>query len=179
MTSRITLICAAAPPPGVFPDDQPACARALAALAPLRTARDCVSAPALRAMQTARALGLDPRPEPALREADFGAWAGLSMDRILAVDAAGLAAWTSDPKAAPHGGESFAQMRRRVAAWLDARAGAGQSLIALTHPGPIQAALLHVLDAPSTSARRVGVRPFSRLHLSHDGGSWTARLGRD
>lgn len=212
MSCRITLICAAAPPRPVFPADEPAAPALLARVARLAAGRaGCVTSPLLRARQTTAALGLDARPEPALREADFGAWAGQAIAAVPAADPAGFAAWHHDPQVAPPGGESFAAMAARVAAWLEAQAagagrddagnrggdsgrnadcdenagdenaGAGRSgrgeLLAITHPGPIQAALLHVLAAPLASARRIGVRPLSQTRLSHDGSRWSLLIG--
>jgi hypothetical protein len=67
-----------------FPLDEPldtggeAKARALAAS--LRRVDAAWSSPALRARQTAVALGLDAATDPVLRDIDLGRWAGQSFD---------------------------------------------------------------------------------------------------
>lgn len=174
MTCHLTLICAAAPARPVFPADDPAAPAALARAGRVAPGRArCLVSPLLRARQTAAALGLAATPDPALREADFGAWAGQAVEAVLAADPAGFALWRTDPAAAPPGGESFAAMAARVTTWLEAQAAAGGRVLAITHPGPIQAALLAVLGAPPTAAARIGVRPLSRTRLSHDGARWS------
>lgn len=173
MANRILLICSLAPERPVFPGDEPAPAAALARVGRLAAGSDGVTSPLLRARQTAAALGLDARPDPALTEAGFGRWAGRAPEALLAEDPAGLALWREDPRSAPHGGESLAQVAARVAAWLERQAGQGGSLVAVTHPGPIQAALVHVLGAPLEAAGRIGVRPLSRTRLTHDGRRWS------
>lgn len=137
---------------------------------------ECLISPLQRAARTAEALGLSGHPDPALAELDYGRWAGRSPESVLAEDPAGFALWRDDPHAAPHGGESFAAMAARMADWLQCRADEGRSLVAVTHPGPIQAALLHVLGAPLTAAPAIGVRPLSRTSLTHDGRRWSLRI---
>ena len=89
------------------------------------------TSPAARARQTAEALGLAADVEPALRGCDHGRWTGCSLAEAQAADGeAALLAWLGDPAAAPHGGESFADVLappsrpgstgapwRRVTAW--------------------------------------------------------------
>ena len=45
---------------------------------------DCLSSPLMRAMETARLLGLDPQPEPALIEMSWGTWEGKSLAALRA-----------------------------------------------------------------------------------------------
>ena len=47
--------------------------------------------PYLRARQTAEALRIDAASVPALRECDYGSWAGLSFDEVAQENAAGAA----------------------------------------------------------------------------------------
>jgi len=56
-----------------------------------------VSAPELRARQTADRLGAGAVIEPALRDCDYGRWRGRSLGEIGAEDPAGAAAWIADP----------------------------------------------------------------------------------
>jgi broad specificity phosphatase PhoE len=80
-----------------------------------RHARALVS-PERRTQQTAEALGLEAVVAPELRECDFGAWAGRWLEGLAVEE---LMQWLGDVDAAPHGGESFGGLMRRVGAWLD------------------------------------------------------------
>lgn len=173
MATRILLICSLPAERPVFPGDRPASARALARIGRIGVKGAPLTSPLLRARQTAAALGLAADPAPALAEADCGRWAGRTPEAVLAEDPAGFAQWHGDPHAAPHGGESFATMAARLADWLEAQRTGARDLVAVTHPGPIQAALIHVLAAPLSAARAIGVRPLSRTCLSHDGRRWS------
>lgn len=134
-TTRLWLVCHAATSAlrsPAFPLDEPPEPTALrelrAAHPQLRNADRCWTGLALRAVQTAEALGLSPIVEPLLRECDYGEWAGRSLDDVHSRDPQGIAAWLSDPEAAPHGGESIAELIGRVAPWLNAAPCAGQNL---------------------------------------------------
>lgn len=179
MTTRILLICAAAPERPDFPADEPPSPVALMRLKrlPLATGSVCYCSPLRRARDTAHGLGVTATVAPALAETDFGQWQGRDPAQILARDGKGFAAWLADPTAAPHGGESFTGMAARMTEWLEAWAGTDRQVVAITHPGPIQAAVLHVLGAPPGSARALGVTPLSRIRLSHDGRRWALQLG--
>lgn len=173
MASRILLICSLAPARPLFPGDEPASPAALAGAGHLARDAACLTSPLLRARQTAAALALEARPDPALAEMDYGRWAGREIAQVLSDDPTGFARWRDDPDAAPHGGESFAAVVDRIAGWLRRQAQDGGNLVAVTHPAPIQAALIHVLGAPPQAAASIGVRPLSRMRLSHDGRRWS------
>lgn len=179
MTTRVTLICSAPPATADFPGDPPAARAALARVTAFRVATGaiCLCSPLARARDTAAALGLNASPEAALSETDFGAWAGHDPAAIMARDAEGFQTWLQDPQAAPHGGESFADVSARVAGWLAGLVGHDGQIVAITHPGPIQAALIHVLAAALTSARAIGVKPLSATRLVHDGRRWSVQIG--
>ena len=83
MTTRLTLIChvaTVATRAAAFPLDEPIEARgrelAAKAAAHLPRADRVWTSPALRARQTAAALGLEAIAEPALRDCDHARWAG-------------------------------------------------------------------------------------------------------
>lgn len=182
MPTRLTLIChgaTAATRSGAFPADEPLEERALVRAATLRSmlrrADRVWTSPALRARQTAAALGLDAVEEPALRDGDHGRWAGRRLEEVQAEEPDAVIAWLSDPDAAPHGGETLSALLRRAAAWLDARAGDGGHGIAVTHAAMIRAAILHVLAAPTSSFWRIDIAPLSVVELSHDGRRWAWR----
>lgn len=181
MAMRVTLLCHAALVRQVevgFPADEPVDPAKLESIpAPGRFDR-LLSAPELRARQTADALGPDAIIEPALRDGDYGTWRGRSLGEIGAADPAGTAAWLADPAAAPHGGESIVDLLRRVGGWLDAGLEPGHT-VGVTHPAVIRAAVVHALGAPPAAFWRVDVAPLSLVDLRHNAGRWTLRaLGR-
>jgi broad specificity phosphatase PhoE len=181
-TTRLTLIRHApsdATRRSAFPVDEPLDARGLdeaVALAP-RLGRFAAawSGPALRARQTAEALGLTAAVAPELDECDFGSWRGRTLSELHAADPDAVAAWMEDPAAAPHGGESLLALLERVRRWLSARAGDGERVVAVTHAGVIRAAVVCTLDAPPLAFWRLDVAPLSRTVLHAHDGRWTVR----
>jgi broad specificity phosphatase PhoE len=160
-----------------FPRDEPLDERARQQAARLagRLPRSCeaVSSPALRCRETASAAGLDPTPDPALAECDFGAWAGRSLADVDAADPAAARAWMTDPDSAPHGGESLTDFARRVAGWLDGQAQRTGNAVAVTHAGVVKGALVHALGAPIESFWRIDVAPLAITELHGHDGRWT------
>ncbi len=85
-----------------------------------------VASPLERAVETMRILraemGLPPDDfarEAALKEASFGAWEGLTMDELKVKDRAAYRLRKDDRWGAlPPGGESYAMLGERVAAWI-------------------------------------------------------------
>lgn len=178
MAIRLTLVCAAAPSgirPGTFPQDEPS---DVAGFAPdLGAVAHLVTAPELRARQTAEVIGAA-TVEPSLVECDYGTWRGRDLAEIGAADPAGAATWIADPAAAPHGGESIVLLLGRVGGWLDRFEATGHT-VAVTHPGVIRAAIVHVLGAPAAAFWRVDVEPLSITDLRRHAGRWTLRsVGR-
>jgi broad specificity phosphatase PhoE len=135
------------------------------------------TSPALRARETAEALSLDAVVDPLLRDCDYGRWAGRRLNDIHAEEPEGVRAWLADPEANPHGGESLAELLRRVAIWLDRHAGAGVHGIAVTHAAVIRAAILHVIHAPASSFWHLDISPLSVTDIRNDGVRWTWRAG--
>jgi len=182
MPTRITLIChgsTAATRQGHFPLDESLEDKAKHQTAALKTAlrrADCVwASPALCALQTAAALSFDPVTDASLRDCDYGRWAGRQLREVQGVEPDGVAAWLSDPGAAPHGGESILDLLRRVAAWLDLHARDGGHGIAITHASVIRAAVIHAIAAPAHSFWHIDAGPLSVTDLRHDGLRWTWR----
>lgn len=126
--------------------------------------------PALSALQTAEGLGLRPEVEPCLRDCDFGSWAGRSLEGVAAREPEAVGQWLRDPDAAPHGGESFADVLKRVGAWMD---GLAQSALAITHPTILRAAIVRALGAGASAMAHVDVAPLTLARLSRAGGRWT------
>ena len=151
-------------------------AAARAAAASIRRVDAAWSSPAQAARETAAALGLTAREESALREIDYGGWAGRAMEEVGQADAAGFAAWLSDPFSAPHGGESIDRAVARTAQWmgsLDQEAAA--RVVAVTHASIVRAAIVTALGAPLDAFWRIDVPPLSRASLQRRGRMWTLR----
>jgi broad specificity phosphatase PhoE len=134
-----------------------------------------VSSPLARCRQTAQAaadlLGLDVTVEPALREADFGAWEGLTFAEVRERHPAELTAWLGSASAAPPGGESFAEVERRVTACRDALLAAmpGRTVLLVSHVTPVKTLARLALGAPVESLFRMDLAPASLSEIAHYG----------
>lgn len=145
--------------------------------------------PAGCARETASVLELTAVVDPALADMNYGAWHGRKLMDIASDAPQDLAAWTRDPHAAPHGGESFNQLVIRVGAWLDAldltaaasvegNTSAGTSnrshtIIAITHAPLLRAAIVHALGAPPAVFSRIDIAPLSTVELRRSQRGWT------
>jgi broad specificity phosphatase PhoE len=181
--ARLTLIShapTAAQRDARFPTDEPLEESALAKLTtldwqPPRT-HQILTAPELRAQQTAKALHLIAASTIELRDLNYGAWRGRTLTDLHAQDPQAIAHWLTDPSASPHQGESIGNLITRIAAWLDTLATkASTHTIAITHPAVIRAAILHTLNAPSQSFWRIDIAPLTITDLRHNGCTWTLR----
>ncbi|MFC7842775.1 histidine phosphatase family protein [Streptomyces sp. NPDC057382] len=184
MTVRLTLVCAAASAQrdvrfGVDePLDERALRQAKAVAGTLPTAATLYAAPSQRCGQTASALGRDAVVAAAeLRDLDMGSWRGRTLAEVAADDEAGLGAWMAEPGAAPHGGESVAQLCRRVDAWLGALPADAGRVLAVVEQAVARAAVVRALNAPLSSFWRVDVPPLSSIQLTGRGGRWNLRMG--
>ncbi|MER7517122.1 histidine phosphatase family protein [Streptomyces sp. NPDC126499] len=161
-----------------FDDDgplEPVRDRKVSPLCPARRVRTLRS-PSRRCRETAELLGLADVPaEPALAGCAMGRWRGRSLDELTADEPESVAAWLSDPGAAPHGGESLRELRERVAAWMEALEPG--TVFAFAEPDVIRAAAAHALGAPEAVFWRLDVRPLDRVDLSGRSGRWNLRLG--
>ncbi|MBS9375524.1 histidine phosphatase family protein [Rhodococcus sp. B50] len=134
-----------------------------------------VCAPERRTNDTVRAFGFPAEIDPALRELDYGTWAGTAMDDVPESE---LEEWLTDPAAAPHGGESVVDLLGRVRTWLAARDDGYERVAAVTHPAVVRAATVCALDAPAAAFWRVDVRPLDVVRLHGRPGRWTLRPNR-
>ncbi len=186
MTTRLTLLCHAATGAtraARFPADEALDARGkteLSVVAPawraiVERADRRLTAPALRARQTAAALQGEFVEEPRLRDHDYGSWTGLGLSEAEARDPQAAATWIADPASAPHGGERLDDLLARVAAWMSETAAQGGGVAAVTHAAVIRAAIVHALVAGPASFWHIDVPPLSRVNLSHDGRRWSLR----
>ena len=134
---------------------------AAAALAARGTVQDVVSSPLTRCRQTAQAvagrLGLKVEIDEDLREADFGAWEGLTFAEVRERYPDDLDAWLADPDAAPTGGESFASVTRRVERARDRllERYRGRTVLVVTHVTPVKVLVRLALGAPPESLFRM------------------------
>ncbi|MFD5428122.1 histidine phosphatase family protein [Streptomyces sp. NPDC127084] len=193
MSVRLTLLCAAAGPSvrgearfGDGPLDDRAVREAQAARSALPAAPVLLRAPSVRCGQTADALGLDASVEPRLRDLDYGAWQGRSLAEVVAGTGPGagpeaVGQWTTDPAAAPHGGESVRELCLRIGGWLDALPQAlpqdsGRRVLAVVEPAVVRAASVHALGAPLPAFWRLDVPPLSAVGLTGHAGRWNLRL---
>jgi broad specificity phosphatase PhoE len=182
MLVRLTMICngaTAATRQGSFPSDEPLEPRSItlakAMRATLRRADRAWTAPALRARQTADALALDASVEPLLRDQDHGRWAGKGFDEVQAQQPEGIAAWLTDPDAAPHGGVSLASVAHRTSNLMDRLIAERGHTVAITHSSVIRTAILHVLGAPLAACWKIDIEPLSITDFRSDGRRWVLR----
>jgi broad specificity phosphatase PhoE len=191
MDTRLLLIShasTAAQRAGRFPADDPLDARGLAeaqaqaARTRLATANDAAAfvSPAVCARETAAALGLAASVDAGLADMNYGAWQGRRLADVAAEAPQDLAAWARDPDAAPHGGESFSQLVKRVGEWLDALNGAKDrapnhalDVIAVTHAPVLRAAIVHALGASPAVFPRIEIAPLSIIELRRSSRGWT------
>jgi alpha-ribazole phosphatase len=97
-----------------------------------------------RAMATAGPIAalhhLQVRPDPDLREVNFGAWSSLTYEEIAQTCPDDLRAWIGDPEQfAPPDGESLETLRRRALRALPRQDGA----LVVSHGGTLRALLAH------------------------------------
>ncbi|MFE2600792.1 histidine phosphatase family protein [Streptomyces sp. NPDC059396] len=137
--------------------------------------------PSARCRRTAEVLGLDAAPLPDLAPCAMGRWQGRTLDEVTAAEPESVAAWLSDPAAAPHGGESLRTFHTRVAHWLDtlgSESAGSRHVIAVAEPDIIRAAAVHALGAGPRSFWRIDIQPLSAVELSGRGGRWNLLGGR-
>ncbi|MCX5587848.1 histidine phosphatase family protein [Streptomyces erythrochromogenes] len=163
-----------------FDDDRPldgvgwrAVESAAQGLVPLGAAELRYCSPTPRSRATGEALGYAPLAQPALRECDMGRWRGLTLAEVTAQEPEAVDQWLSDPRAAPHGGESLLAFISRIGGWLDTRpADDGGAIVAVAEPSVVRAALVYALKAPPLTYWNVDVRPLSTMTLTGCPGQW-------
>jgi ribonuclease H / adenosylcobalamin/alpha-ribazole phosphatase len=126
------------------------------------------SSPAQRAYQTASSIAAchkqEVQVENDLRECDFGLWEGLSRADIHAQGSSAaehLARCERDPTIAPPDGESVAAMSERVCTLVPTliQVHHEQTILLVSHVGPVKALLCMALRAPLTSMFHFFVDP--------------------
>jgi 2,3-bisphosphoglycerate-dependent phosphoglycerate mutase len=124
-----------------------------------RAVRALYTSDLLRAVETARpvaaVLGLEPVVDRRLRERAFGSAESMPSS-LLRPEHSGLdGSRVVDPDAAPPGGESLRQLRRRVGDFLDELVadddlghGSAGDVVLVVHGGVVRAALAHLDGVP-------------------------------
>ena len=130
-------------------------------------AADCVASPVLRTMETARLLGFDPVPEPALIEMSWGDWEG---QRLADIRAAGGEAVAANEAACldlrPPGGESPRDVQARLLPWL---AGLRGPTVAVSHKGVLRALYALATGWTMTGKPPQKLLPFAAQAFRVDG----------
>lgn len=124
-----------------------------------------------------------------LAEGSFGRWEGLTRDEVLKLgsdEADLLARWESDPSCSPPGGESIVMIQKRIVSLVEELTSQhrSESVVIVSHVGPVKALLAAVLDIPIQATSRMfidpgtisvvewGDRPLLRLFNSHAHLGW-------
>ncbi|MYV97554.1 hypothetical protein GT354_04540 [Streptomyces sp. SID3343] len=145
-----------------------------AMLAARGTVQAVVASPLRRCRETAEAvaarLGLDVRIDEGLREADFGAWDGLTSAEVRQRYPDELAAWLRSPTATPSGGESFENVARRVALSRDRLLAryAGRTVLVVSHVTPVRQLIRLAFDAPPEALFRMETAAASVSTVAYD-----------
>ncbi|MET7491056.1 bifunctional RNase H/acid phosphatase [Streptomyces sp900116325] len=136
--------------------------RVAESLAARGTIQEIISSPLRRCRETAATvgarLGLPVQIEDGLRETDFGAWEGLTFAEVRERYGPDLDAWLASTRTPPTGGgESFAEVARRVSAARDrlTTRHAGRTVLLVTHVTPIKTLARLALGAPPESLFRM------------------------
>lgn len=139
-----------------------------------------------RAMETAQPIGerlnLPIRPAPALREIDVGAWEGLTVPEIRAEHSDNWATYVSDPiNTVRKGGESLAEMAERVTEafhrWEAEHTG--ETVLAVTHGGPIKALVCSVPGLPLGFRMHLKISNASITSFVHERERWYLEVLND
>lgn len=179
MTARLRLLChaaTAATRASAFADDEPVDGREQERIARLTLPRvDLVqTSPSRAARDTAALLGLDSSVAPLLADLDAGRWRGSAFAAVVAEEPDAVAAWTTDPASAPHGGESIVALVARAGAFMDS-AASHRRLLGITHAAVLRAAIVHVVGAPAQAFWAIDAGPLGFADFSHDGRRWRLR----
>jgi broad specificity phosphatase PhoE len=132
-----------------------------------------LTGPERRTRQTAELLGLQAETEPRLADLDCGRWRGQALADVPPGD---LEVWLSQLTAAPHGGESIADLISRVSLWLESLTANPSRTLAVTHPAVIRAAIVAALGIAPAAFWRIDITPAGRIVMHFRSGRWTLRL---
>lgn len=121
----------------------------------------------------AASLGVTAVEDRQVRERSFGRWEGLTLDEIEAVDPDLWRRWRSGQDVVREvGGESGADLTERVAAAFTAHTdglGEGDTVVVVTHGGPVWHGMHALLDLPWATLGGVGNAAVTELVRGADG----------
>jgi probable phosphoglycerate mutase len=145
-----------------------------------------LTSPMRRTRQTAEvvatALGVRLREVEAFRECAFGEWEGHTLAEVRAGWPDAFAAWLGDASATPPGGESFADVRRRVLRARDQVLARHprQTVLVVTHVTPVKVLVADAVGAPLDAVYRMEMGPATLTELQwYDGGQASMRRFND
>jgi probable phosphoglycerate mutase len=137
------------------------------------------TSPRARARETAAPLaarhGLEPRPEPALDELDYGAWTGRPFAELV-----GDPVWRRYNAARSltriPGGETMAEAQARLLAFVERtrETHSDAAVAAVGHADPFRALLCYLLGLPLDLFARIELEPAGLAIMAVD--PWGARL---
>ncbi len=143
-------------------------------LAPLSGTFDAlVSSPVRRTRETAEILSeffdLEVEEEPGIAEMEFGTWDGMSFTEVHEKWPDELGSWLGDLESAPHGGESFRAVEKRVLEGRDRMVAsyAGQTVVVVSHVTPIKTLVADALGAPLEAVYRMELAPAAVTVISY------------
>jgi broad specificity phosphatase PhoE len=136
-----------------------------------------VAGPERACRETVQLLGGQARIEPALQGPELGSWTGRTVSEIAAEDPEGLRSWLSDPRAAPHGGESLAAALGRIGLACDRRDWPDGTSVVVVTPAAARLLAVHALGGPANLSFRLDVAAGSRFRVSRHSRSWRLLLG--
>jgi broad specificity phosphatase PhoE len=131
-----------------------------------------LSGPEEPCQATAVRLGGTAEPIQDLRDCNFGGWTGKALADVASHDPTGLDAWLRDPYAAPHGGESLAELITRAGRVLDDHAWPNGRSVAVVTSLVARALLVHALGAAPEVIFRIDITPLGRALISRSQQTW-------
>lgn len=139
-------------------------AKAVAARLATRGSIDLiVTSPMSRCRETAAVIasliGAPVEQDDDLREVDFGAWEGLTLETVQERWPRELAMWLADPTISPPEGESYDSLRYRISRAQERLVNRhrGMTVCVVTHSRPVASFVASALSAPLESLYRLQV----------------------
>ena len=130
--------------------------------------------PTSRTRQTAdpviQELNLSPVFIRELRERDFGVWEGLTFEEIADRYSEGHGEWKKDPISyKPEGGESILDLKNRLQTQMEdiISKHMGQTVLVVSHVGPIRVILTDALGMPLENYRRINIHYGSASRVNY------------
>lgn len=121
--------------------------------------------------QSATALGVTAAPDERLADVDPGCWRGCTLAQVMEQSPADVSAWLADATAAPHGGESLADLVRRIGSVCDGAWPEGSHLLVVA-PLVARAAAVHALGVDARTIFRIDLAPLQQATMTRSAASW-------